>query len=457
MQLGAESPYGAVFVSRRFWGCCEMAWGKNVQVTKKLSNISRALFCGGFFDIVGAGTLNKAIATIMSIVLVRVLSKYDYGVYSYAFNIASFFIIFNGLGATSAALQLCCEAFNDQDLERRIYAFAYRVSYAVGFAYLLIILVIALFIPLSIPSAGKILALYCAYPLLQQLCDIKTILLRVRLQNREYALSMNVQTVLMCVLSIAGAAVFEAIGLAIGQSLALLLSYIWLCWRFPFERKPLFSSGASLGREGLLQFWKIALISAFNSGVSQAFTLLGTMFIGMFTADELMVSSYRVASTIPFALLFFPSAIVTYIYPHFVRHKDDKRWTLRSYGLVTAGSILLVGLITVSFIVFARPIVSIIFGEQYSDAVPVMRLVMVGFFITAAFRTPAGNLLVTQRKLVTNSVIGIITIVVCFIASYALIPSFGMMGAAAVYVICMMMGAIMSCAAYLWTVFQIEA
>ena len=98
--------------------------GLDVLIRDRISNLGNSLLKGGFFDIVGAGTLNKAIATIMSIVLVRVLSKYDYGVYSYAFNIASFFIIFNGLGATSAALQLCCEAYQDKDRERRLYAYA---------------------------------------------------------------------------------------------------------------------------------------------------------------------------------------------------------------------------------------------------------------------------------------------------------------------------------------------
>lgn len=416
----------------------------------KITELGRTLFKGGFFDIVGAGTLNKAIATIMSIVLVRVLSKYDYGVYSYAFNIASFFIIFNGLGATTAALQLCCEAFDDKDRECRLYAYAYRVSLAVGLLYLLLVLGIAFFVPLSIPSSGPILALYCAYPLLQQLFDIKTILLRVRLKNRDYAFAMNLQTVLTCIFSVIGALTFAAPGLAVGQSLALLAAYAWLCRRFPFDHRYLRSS--SLARNDVVQFWKISLISAFNSGVSQAFTLLGTMFIGTLMADELAVSSYRVATTIPFALLFFPSAIVTYVYPHFVRHKDERDWTLRNYGLVTLGGGALMAAITLFFVLLARPIVVLIFGEQYLDSVPVMQIVMVGFFITATFRTPAGNLLVTQRKLVSNSVIGIIMIIVCFIASYALIPRFGMMGAAIVYDLCMVVGAVLSCVIYLKTI-----
>ena len=181
------------------------------------------------------------------------------------------------------------------------------------------------------------------------------------------------------------------------------------------------------------------------------------MFIGMLTADELVVSSYRVATTIPFALLFFPGAIATYIYPHFVRHKYEREWTLKSYVLVTLGGGLLMACITLFFILFARPIVVLIFGGQDLDAVPVMQIVMIGFFVTATFRTPAGNLLITQRKLVTNSVIGIVLIALCTVSSFALIPSYGMMGAAVSYDICMIIGSVLSCGAYLVSIYHLKA
>ena len=118
---------------------------------------------------------------------------------------------------------------------------------------------------------------------------------------------------------------------------------------------------------------------------------------------------------------------------------------------------MLMACITLFFIVFARPVVVLIFGEQYLDAVPVMQIVMVGFFITATFRTPAGNLLVTQRKLVTNSVIGIILMIACVISSFILIPAYGMIGAALSYDICMLVGSILSCGSYLFTICRLKS
>ena len=86
------------------------------------------------------------------------------------------------------------------------------------------------------------------------------------------------------------------------------------------------------------------------------------------------------------------------------------------------------------------PIISIIFGEQYLDAVPCFRILMLGFFVTATLRTPTGNLLVTQRRLFANTLMGVLSIVFNVLLSFALIPSYGMVGAAWVYVLTMVLG-----------------
>lgn len=416
-----------------------------------LVKIIRSLGDTGFFHIVGAGTINKAASTILSIVLVRLLSKYDYGIYSFAFNIASYFIIFNGLGATTAALQLCCEQFNNAENRDAIYRYAYQVSIAIGILFLLLILLTAAFFPLSIPKAAPLLALYCTYPMLQQLCDVKTVWFRVQMNNKAYALATNVQTILLCFFSVAGAFLFGAAGLAVGQSIALLVTFVWLCFRYP---KSWSEGRLSLALTKVKDFWGIALISAFNSGISQALTLLGTTLVASLTASEVAVSDYRVASTVPFALLFFPSAVATYVYPYFVRHKGDRSWLLKSYGLIIGGSACLMGAITLFFIVFAEPVVTLVFGGQYLEAVPVFRVLMIGFFLTASVRTPTGNLLVTQRKLAANTWIGIILLVACFMTSQVLIPSMGIMGAALSYDICMAVGSFLASAAFLKTVLK---
>ena len=78
-----------------------------------LSDIGKKFKTTGFFSIVGAGTLNKIISFVTGIILVRILSKADYGAYSYALNIINFFVLLNGLGTSSCIVQLCVERGDD--------------------------------------------------------------------------------------------------------------------------------------------------------------------------------------------------------------------------------------------------------------------------------------------------------------------------------------------------------
>lgn len=412
----------------------------------------KGLFKTGFFHIVGAGSLNKALSVLLGIILVRVLSKADYGSYAYAYNIVSFFILFNGFGVTSAVLQICSETYNDKNRADANFAYAYKAGILVDCFMAAAILLAAIAVPLAIQGSNNLLALYCLYPLLMLLYEMKLMQLRVNLKNKEYAFATNVQTCLLVVFSILGAFLFQAAGLVVGQGVAFLLAYVFLCWKFPFRR----TTRLKLDGPGKKDFWGIAGISAFNNGIGQALTLIGTFLVGLFSMSDELVANYQVATLVPFGLLFIPVMIMTYCYPYFARHKDDRMWTLRNYAKVIGGS--LVGMATISLLIcfLTEPIVVILFGQQYLDIVPIIRLLMAGFFVTAALRIPTGNLLVTQRKLLFNTYVGVASIVICAISSYLLIPLHGMIGAAIAYDLTMFFGAVCNVPFYLLTVSKIK-
>ena len=74
----------------------------SVVNNKKLTILIRT----GFFHIFGSSVINKIIAFMSSIVLVRILTKQEYGVFTYAWNIYSIVLLFNGMGTDSGVLQL---------------------------------------------------------------------------------------------------------------------------------------------------------------------------------------------------------------------------------------------------------------------------------------------------------------------------------------------------------------
>ena len=63
----------------------------------------------GLFHIIGSNAINKAIAFVANIALVRVLSKAEFGVFTAAFNVFSVVFLFSGLGINSGVLYFCSQ------------------------------------------------------------------------------------------------------------------------------------------------------------------------------------------------------------------------------------------------------------------------------------------------------------------------------------------------------------
>ena len=403
------------------------------------------IFKTGFFHIFGAGSINALLSMVLNIVIVRILPMDEYGAYAYAFSIVSFFVLFSALGAPSAAMQVCSELFKEPERSDACYSYAYRSGVFVDGAMALSIVVIGVFIPLAIPGSNALLLLYCAYPLFLFLNEMKLIYLRIWLKNRDYAFMTNVQTCSILVCSVFGAFFFQAAGLIVGQNVALLLSWAIMCIRHPYRKIALCDQVEKGQRR---DFWKIALISALNNGLGGALSLLGTFFVGLLLMSDDLVAVYKVATTIPFGLLFLPTLMATFVYPHFVRHRHDRRWTIRHYLLLVAGSAAAIGLLTLVMVVLAEPILTLLFGVEYAAAVP-------PFVITASVRQVTGNLLVSQRKLLFNTFVGGVSLVSTTVLSYLLMPAYGMVGAAWSYTLTMLIGGVINTTYYLFTIFRL--
>lgn len=414
------------------------------SLSKRLDGLKNT----GFFHIFGASTVNKLLGVVLSFVLVRILPQAEYGVYAYALNIANYFLILNGLGVVSAILQICSEEHKDKIKANSFFAYGYKWGAIVDCLIAGGMLLVSIFVPLAIPESNKILSLLCLYPLSVLLFTIKITRLRVQLNNRDYAISTVTQTVLMVIFSLVGVLTFQAVGLVVGQTASYFIAYLIVCVKFP-------SKGIScqpLNEQEKTNFWKISIISAVTEGLSQALSLIGTFLTGLLLASDTLVAIYQASTMIPFGLLFIPSAIVTYIYPYFARNKDNANWTRANYKKLTAYTFVGMAAITLVICLFAEPIVLFFFGESYREAIPILRILMIAFLIASTFRQIPGNLLVTQWKLKTNTVIALISIIVNVLSSLLLIPNFEVYGAAWSYVLTIGFNSVLSTGMYIRTI-----
>ena len=178
-----------------------------------LLNKGKRLLKTGFFHIFGSSVINKVISFLSSIVLVRILSKAEYGTFTYAWNIYSIVILFNGMGIELGTLQLSSEHSGDIGYAKRISNYGTRFGLKFNILLMLSLLGIGLFAPLKIPGGKPILIALCLLPTIQLLFNMTSCYLRSQKRNQEYAKLSVIHTVLVFVVSAACAFFFREMGL----------------------------------------------------------------------------------------------------------------------------------------------------------------------------------------------------------------------------------------------------
>lgn len=412
----------------------------------RIKNAVTQLTQTGFFHIFGASVINKILGFLCSVAVVRIVTKVAFGEYTYANNIVSMVLLLSGLGLTSGTFQLCSEEINNHKKQNLIYNYGCSIGIKFNVILSIIIILIAIFAEIKIEGAKSFLALMTFYPIIYIIFEFQQIYLRSTLNNKGYSFGTTINTVLIVICSLVGAVLFEIKGLILGTYLAFFLTIIILFYIFKAPIKLQFYRIDTKIRNSL---FKISLVSMCNNGLSQLLYLIDTFLLGMILADENIVASYKVSTVIPTALTFIPLAVITYIYPYFAMHRDDKKWTFCKYKLLLKTMLVVNLCISIMLFVLAEYVLSFIYGNNYLDAVPCFKILAISYFFSGSFRILSGNLLVTQRKVGFNLFVAILSGVLNIAGNIILIPIYGSIGAAIVTLIIVIFTSIISTVYYI--------
>ena len=408
---------------------------------KQLSAKIKRLTDTGFIHIFGASAMNQVLSFLSGIILVRVLTKPDYGVFSDALNTYQFFVIFSGAGIAVGILQLCSEYCEQPDISDEIYAWSSSFGICVNVVLALVIFVSAWLIPFPIDGTSKLLAVFCGLPFFTLMYEMAVAKLRGELRAKAYSYANMVGTITYCGFSIAGALIGKSVGLIVGRYVAYIATIFFIWKKFGVHQ---YFEFPKLNREIKKVLLKVSIVSLVNNGLTTLFNALEVFIIGVVIVDSSVTATYKVASTIPTALSFVPLAFAVYVYPYFAKHIGQAKW-LKSNLLKSLGGLALINvIIALGLIVFSRPFIVIVFGEQYTDCLPIFRLLMISYLIGGTFRTLPGNLLVSQRKLAYNTVVSVIGCSISILGNVILIPRMGSIGAAWSHFIVIIVTAIMN-------------
>ncbi|MEN6600534.1 MAG: polysaccharide biosynthesis C-terminal domain-containing protein [Rectinema sp.] len=389
------------------------------------------LISDGFLNIVFASTINKIISLCSGIIIVRILSKTEYGIYSYVLNIVNIALLLNGLGTLTGIRQYGCENIYDPIKQKSIIRFGLKLGLLFNLFISFFIILNALFIPQSINNTSNYILLASFIPVIAYITEAIGNLLIVDEKNRQYSIysllnsfiSFSFILIGSYLYSINGAIMFRYLGDMISVTLAIFLFRNIKNIFSGIYEKP----SAYMRRD----FIKFSFTSCANNSIAHLFYNADIFVIGIMIADPNVIASYKVATTIPLALTFLSSSVMIYVYPKFVKNRANYYWLKKNYSILLISLTVINGLISISFYILAPFIIGIIFGRQYVSISTIsFRVLMIGFFFSATLRVPSGNILDMLHLIKPNLYISIVCGIINIVLNVVLIKEFGCIGAA---------------------------
>ena len=127
--------------------------------------------------------------------IVRILNQTDYGIYAYTTNIISMFLLLDGLGTASAALQFASEKMNDLKKKNVYMKFGFEVGFLFDVFLALLILAFSFIHNFKIENANFILVLMSLQPLTNYILTTIQVYLRSSIENVKYSIFNLIQII----------------------------------------------------------------------------------------------------------------------------------------------------------------------------------------------------------------------------------------------------------------------
>ncbi len=386
---------------------------------------------GDFVIVLVANIFSYFITFSASVIYVRLLGKTEFGLYTFAFGIVSFFLLVNGFGAASGVLQYVSRAKDDQ--ERLGYLkFAFRSGCAFNLLIGILIIVYALVTSLPIPAAKPILLSMALFPIGRLYIDIFQAYLRAKQHNRLQANFLIINNCVLLIINVCGVIFFKLYGLVYFTYLGYLIMFAYSSYKF---KLPTLWGKIDYKLLQVRQFISYSFFTTLSNAFSGLLFVLDTVIISYVVKDPQILASYRVATMIPFAINFIPNIAINYYYPEFAKNAHNPTKIRQLSRFVSQRMFLFSALVSLTLIIAAKPLILTIFGSSYQDSILPFQIISFGYWIIATFRTINGNILAALGKAKLSFYLTFIILLVNIVTTYYLVLKYSMNGAASAIVV----------------------
>ncbi len=371
-----------------------------------------------------AVVLSKIFSLLLSIVVIRILTKEDYGNLMYAYTVVSFVMPFTGMGILQSFIKYApIQKFMYQ--RKDIFRYTFIGGAVASVVLIAILIVFASLITTKMPQAYGYLLLFSFLIFSLFIFEAVKSYLRILYLNKPYAKLEIIHAVLVFILGSMLTYLMGGWGFILALILVPLLLSIFL-----LLKKSILSSRYYKLEIPKNQYWIYGIYTSLGGLVSQLIFSVDLISIANLMSDSKWVAQYKAVSLIPFSLLFLPGAVIKTDFVKLVQEARNRTFLLsyiKNFMLIFTGISIL--LFFLSWFLGDWFILTL-FGNDYQNQSALLQIFILGVVGAFIFRVPFGNIMVAIGWTKINTLISIFTLLTDIVLNYLWIQKWGIMGAA---------------------------
>ena len=374
-----------------------------------------------------ASVLNNIVGMLGNMIITRILTKPEYGLWSYVLNIYSYMVLITGFGLLTGAFQFAAENRGKEE-EFQYYKYCFKTGIIIDTILIFVFLIITFLANFSMSRADAYLRVVAPMLLIEYALNILLTVLRCENRIKEYAKILNINTLLLMAGTCMGA--FWGVGgVILGKYIAYSFSLLQAVWRTKSEVKRI-CCAKKLSWQKTKSLWHYSIFTGTSSALNCLMYLLDVSMVAAMIRNPETVAVYKVATLIPNALTFIPTSVITCVLPNIVLNNKNYPWLRTNIKKIFCGLGMFHFELCGGCSLFAPLLISILSGTQYLSAVSIFRVLILSYFVSGTFRSMSVNTLTALRCVNYGLFISISSAVCNIIFNYIFIQKYGAMGAA---------------------------
>jgi O-antigen/teichoic acid export membrane protein len=379
----------------------------------------------GRFFIITSTIFGKISGLLLSLIIVRFLSKEVYGNVNFAKSFIAMFVPFVGMGANISLLYFGSQLKNDNDKNT---LYRYALKYGVFLSSITFFIInIGLYIFKDSISNYYIYIVIQSFEIITlAFMTISQSQLRILKLNRKYAINQMINSALILIMGVLLTFLGGGIGLSVSYALVPIIVFLLVHKNIRTKKNEV----DRIENFDKSFFWKYGMVTGIGSIASRLLYSVDILMLGFMLNNPVLIAEYKVASILPQNLLFIPNSFFVADFVSISENKSNKSY-LNKYVLNTSLLMFIISIVFSIFIfLFGEIIIITLFGSDYINSLEILKILSIGLIGSFSLRIPMGNVLSALGKANWNAVMSYITLVTAVILNLLLIPNYGALGAA---------------------------